>query len=150
MRHAGRLKPWGARRFFHVAARQFQSEQIFQVQFPFLFNWNQHKGLAGFPIHCNFADFSRAKTCRCIAASQRPVFANSCILSRMRSAIVSRSNWEKTEATNIIDLPVGELVSNCSRMETKATFSLHSSPINPAIYCRIWLYLSHQGNRLCL
>lgn len=51
--------------------------------------------------------------------SQHPVFANSCILSLIRSAMVSRSSCANTEAIYIIALPIGVAVSNCSRIETK-------------------------------
>ena len=44
----------------------------------------------------------------------------------MRSAMVSRSSCEKTEAMYIMARPMGVDVSNCSRMETNATFSCAS------------------------
>ena len=56
-----------------------------------------------------------------VPPSQRPVLASSCMLSRMRSAMVSRSSCENTEAMYIMARPIGVPVSNCSRMEMKAT-----------------------------
>ena len=71
-----------------------------------------------------------------VPPSQRPVLDSSCILSRMRSAMVSRSSWEKTDAIYIMARPMGELVSNCSRMEMKSmcrspksSMSLAKSPM---------------------
>ena len=49
----------------------------------------------------------------------------------MRSAIVSLSSCEKTEAMYIIARPMGVPVSNCSLIETKAISSLLSSSIKP-------------------
>ena len=62
--------------------------------------------------------------------SQRPVFANSRILSRIRSAIVSRSNCENTDEIYIMARPIGEPVSNCSRMDTKSTSRRLNSSIS--------------------
>ena len=54
----------------------------------------------------------------------------------MRSAMVSRSSWENTDAMYIMARPMGEDVSNCSRMEMKSmcrsprsSISLAKSPM---------------------
>ena len=46
-----------------------------------------------------------------VPPSQRPVLDSSCMLSRMRSAMVSRSSWENTDAMYIMARPMGEDVS---------------------------------------
>ena len=66
-----------------------------------------------------------------VPPSQRPVLASSCILSRMRSAMVSRSSWLNTEAMYIMARPIGLEVSKLSRIETKSMPRRLSSSISP-------------------
>ena len=66
-----------------------------------------------------------------VPPSQRPVLASSCILSRMRSAMVSRSSWLNTEAMYIMARPMGLEVSKLSRIETKSMPRRLSSSISP-------------------
>ena len=55
-----------------------------------------------------------------VPPNQRPVLDSSCILSRMRSAMFSRSSWENTDAIYIMARPMGLDVSKLSRMDTKS------------------------------
>ena len=64
--------------------------------------------------------------------SQRPDLLSSSMLSRMRSAMVSRSSWENTDETYIMALPMGQVVSNCSRMEMNPIPSRSRASISPA------------------
>ena len=83
----------------------------------------------GFPSTLTLCTLCEAYPVGVVPPSQRPVLASSCRLSRIRSAMVSRSSWEKTDAIYIMARPMGVPVSNCSRMDTKATSSRLSSSI---------------------
>ncbi len=54
--------------------------------------------------------------------SHLPVFDKASILSRTRSAVVSRSSWANTEAMYIIAFPMGVEVSKFSVAEINPTF----------------------------
>ena len=64
-----------------------------------------------------------------VPPNQRPVFASLCMLSRIRSAMVSCSSWLNTDAMYIIARPMGLDVSKLSRMDTKSMPSRPSSSI---------------------
>ena len=50
-----------------------------------------------------------------------PFFFEAAILSRMRSAVISRSNWAKDNSTFSISRPIEVVVLNCWVTETKET-----------------------------
>jgi hypothetical protein len=56
-----------------------------------------------------------------------PFFFDAAILSRMRSAVTSRSNWAKDNRTLRVSRPIEVVVLNCWVTETKDTWCLSNS-----------------------
>ena len=53
--------------------------------------------------------------------THKPLRLEAAILSRMRSAVTSRSNWAKDKRTFRVNRPIDVVVLNCWVTETKDT-----------------------------